>query len=122
MDSVMIRINESFLGEEPPDTVPRFQPGQIVRHKRYGYRGVVVSADGRCQADPVWYMSNKTQPDRNQPWYHVLVHDSVHSTYVAELNLEEDDSGQQVEHPLVSAFFSGFEDGRHIRNGHPWPG
>lgn len=64
---VMIAINH------PPRTV--FEPGQLVRHRRYGYRGVVVDRDEFCEADDEWYSKNQTQPDRDQPWYHVLVED-----------------------------------------------
>lgn len=117
----MIRVNESFHGEGLPENEPKFSVGQLVRHKRYGYRGVIVSVDGHCKADPAWYMSNKTQPDRNQPWYHVLVHKSSTCTYAAETSLDEDTSRDPVVHPLVSVFFSGLEDGWYIRNDEPWP-
>lgn len=118
----MIRINESFRGEELPDAEPAFQPGQLVRHRRYGYRGVVVSTDGHCTADPGWYMKNKTQPDRDQPWYHVLVHESGTVTYAAESSLMDDPTGLPIEHPLIAAFFSDFDNGRYTRNDQPWPG
>lgn len=100
---------------------PKFAPGQTVRHKRYGYRGVVVDTDLECLADEQWYESNQTQPDRSQPWYHVLVHDTDQTTYAAQDNLEEDLSKLPIEHPLVEHFFRGFVDGRHIRNERPWP-
>lgn len=62
-----------------------------------------------------WYMANKTQPDRNQPWYHVLVHNSGGlSTYVAQSNLVEDTSGQPIEHPRIPCYFQAFEDGIYI--------
>ena len=117
----MIQINTSFRGEGLADTRPKFEPGQLVQHKRYGYRGVVVSVDGHCKADPTWYMSNKSQPDRNQPWYHVLIDGSTTVTYPAEENLLADTSGLPVNHPLVPAFFSGFENGVYVRNDVSWP-
>lgn len=104
------------------DTKPKFAPGQLVRHCRYRYRGVVVAADPRCLADHQWYISNRTQPDQNQPWYHVLVDGTGTTTYAAESNLNEDDLGGPVDHPLVTQFFDGFRDGRHVRNDRPWPG
>ncbi|MFQ5845905.1 MAG: heat shock protein HspQ, partial [Planctomycetota bacterium] len=65
---------------------PRFEPGELVRHRRYGYRGVVAGLDPECRAGDEWYQGNLTQPDRRQPWYHVLVHGAQHTTYVAEEN------------------------------------
>jgi heat shock protein HspQ len=65
-------------------------------------------------AGDTWYHSNKTQPSRDQPWYHILVHDSGGlSTYVAQSNLKEDTSGQPVSHPRIQCYFSKFQDGRY---------
>lgn len=92
-----------------------FDLGQLIRHRHYGYRGVVVACDPTCKAGDAWYYSNKTQPSREQPWYHVLVHDSGGiSTYVAQSNLQPDDSGEPVNHPRLTTYFSGFEDGHYV--------
>ena len=103
------------------DIAPLFQPGQLVRHKRYGYRGVVVDYDLTCQASEEWYQSNQTQPERNQPWYHVLVDQTGTTTYPAQSSLSADEDAQPIIHPLLSYFFSGFDHGRYIRNSLPWP-
>jgi len=102
-------------------TEPHFQPGQLVVHRRYGYRGVVVAVDPTCQADDTWYQSNPTQPARQQPWYHVLVHGSETVTYPAQTSLLLDESGKPVNNPLVAVFFSDFENGKYVRNSQPWP-
>ncbi len=99
----------------------RFLPGQMVRHKRYGYRGIVVDHDQTCQASDTWYFSNQTQPQRNQPWYHVLVHDSDQVTYAAQSSLEGFETEEKFQHPLLEQFFIQTLDGRHIRNNNPWP-
>lgn len=98
----------------------RYQVGQLVRHRRYGYRGVVVAFDSSCQADEQWYQGNRTQPSRDQPWYHVLVHGSDAITYAAESNLLPDESCDPVDHPCVELFFRDFDDGRYVRNQRPW--
>ena len=101
---------------------PLFEPGQLVRHRRYGYRGVVVDLDRTCQADEDWYRQLRTQPRRSQPWYHVLVHQRGHSTYAAQQNLTADDSAEPIEHASVPRYFAEFVDGRYIRNDEPWRG
>jgi len=116
----MIAINRPL--SDPASEQPVFEPGQVVRHRRYGYRGVVVDRDEICQAGDEWYFKNQTQPDRNQPWYHVLVDGSSSSTYAASASLVADPSGLPIEHPLLPYFFSEFKDGIYIRNENPWPG
>ncbi len=95
---------------------PLFTPGQLVRHRRYGYRGVVVDFDATCMAEETWYYANQTRPGRNQPWYHVLVDGSQATTYAAETSLMPDDSVEEVRHPLVPTFFTSFGDGHYVRN------
>ena len=113
----MFRLTEHPSKEGPP----AFAPGDLVSHKRYGYRGVVVAVDSACWASEDWYQSNQTQPDRNQPWYHVLVHDSSTATYPAESSLSRDSSGDPINHPWVGLFFLSFVDGRYLRNDNAWP-
>ncbi len=98
------------------ERIPLYAPGQLVRHRSYGYRGVIVDFDVTCQADELWYHRNRTQPPRNQPWYHVLVDGSQAATYAAQTSLELDDSAAPVSHPLVDTFFRAFEFGRYERN------
>ncbi len=57
----------------------------------------------------------RSRPPRDKPWYHVLVHQSDHSTYVAERNLEHDDHLAPIDHPMVEHFFSRLEDGKYVR-------
>ena len=114
----MIAINQP----KRSDDRPVFEPGQLVRHRRYGYRGVVVDRDNSCQADDEWYERNQTQPDRDQPWYHVLVDGTSSCTYAASENLVADSAGLPISHPLAAYFFSAFTEGRYIRNDEPWPG
>jgi len=93
-----------------------YEIGTVVQHKLYGYRGVVVAYDRSCMAGDKWYFSNKTQPDRNQPWYHILVHASGGlSTYVAQSNLKPDVSEVSIDHPRLNLYFSDYKDGRYVQ-------
>jgi len=98
-----------------------FQPGQLVRHRRYGYRGIIVDFDLKLQAPNNWYYSNQTQPKRNQAWYHVLVDGSDQVTYAAQSNLLADSSSESVSHPFLDHFFTQSETGQYIRNDRTWP-
>ncbi len=99
---------------------PNFAPGQLVRHVRYGYRAVVVAIDPYCRAGEAWYQSNQTQPTRNQPWYHLLVHRTDTTTYAAQHNLTPDPDNDPIEHPLLEMFFDRFSDGSYERNKRAW--
>jgi len=105
------------LTDSEGGTVPLifFEIGEVVYHKLYNYRGVIISIDSRCMAGDTWYYANKTQPDRAQPWYHVLVHESGGlSTYVAQSNLELDPSKAAIDHPRIGCYFSKFVEGRYV--------
>lgn len=94
----------------------KFLPGQIILHKQYNYRGVIYDVDDTCKANEEWYQSNKTQPKRNQPWYHILVDGELQTTYVAEENLELDRDLDPIDHPMIEEIFSKFHNGRYIRD------
>lgn len=118
----MIRLNPDFTdgasGEDPATAV--FEPGDLVRHRRYGYRGVVVALTPEFAGSESWYQKNQTQPEKNQPWYHVLVDGGYQTTYAAQSSLLPDDVATPITHPLLDMFFDGFEDGRYLRNAMPW--
>ena len=91
-----------------------FSPGQLVRHRMFGYRGVVLDVDATFQLDDAWYdQVARSRPPKDQPWYHVLVHEAEHTTYVAQRNLIPDVTGEPIRHPLVDHYFSGFDGKRY---------
>ena len=95
----------------------KFSIGDVIHHRLFEYRGVVVDVDSTFQLTDEWYRAvARSRPPRNRPWYHVLVDGSTHATYVAERNLEPDPSSEPIRHPLVSDYFSRFENGRYIRD------
>jgi len=95
----------------------KFSLGQLVHHKRFDYRGVIIDVDPHYQGTDEWYEQvAQSRPPKNEPWYHVLVHDNPVETYVAERNLEADYSGQAINHPHVQRFFSELQDGKYVGN------
>lgn len=100
---------------DPVSTQARFFPGQLVHHRLFDYRGVVTDVDPVFQGSEEWYQAMaRTRPPRDKPWYHVLVDGRTHRTYVAEQNLEPDETGEPIRHPGVEQHFQGFEDGRYL--------
>ena len=96
-------------------TRTRFAVGDLIHHRLFNYRGVIVDVDPTFQASEEWYETvAKSRPPKDKPWYHVLVHAASHTTYVAERNLESDDSSDPIVHPLLDRFFTRFENGRYF--------
>ena len=92
----------------------QFEVGQVVHHRRFGYRGVVFDVDPCFQGSDEWYEQvARSRPPKDRPWYHVLVHDADHTTYVAERHLEADADGGPIQHRLLGHLFGGFEKGRY---------
>ena len=88
----------------------KFQVGQIIHHKLFDYIGVVFDVDPVFQGTDEWYEHVAgSRPPKDKPWYHVLVHNAVHTTYVAEQNLQSAETPQQIMHPFVEPLFSAFD-------------
>mgnify|MGYP002640255481 FL=1 len=97
-------------------TKVKFSIGELVHHRLFDYRGVIVDVDQNFQATDEWYEAvAKSRPPKDKPWYHVLVHGGDHATYVAEQNLESDSNTQPINHPMIEHFFSKFAQGKYQR-------
>lgn len=98
------------------DGMLKFGVGDVIIHKDLRYRGVVVCVDHGFTGTDEWYERMAPScPPKAARWYHVLVDEADHTTYVAEPDLDPDILGVPVEHPLVDLFFERFERGRHTR-------
>ncbi len=98
------------------ETTCKFAIGQLVHHLLFDYRGVIVDVDATFQGAEAWYeQMAQSRPPKDKPWYHVLVHDAQHMTYVAERNLEPDELHDPIDHPLLDTFFSDFKNGHYVR-------
>ena len=92
-----------------------FSVGELVWHRLFHYRGVVFDVDPIFLGSEEWYEQvAKSRPSKDEPWYHVLVHNAAHQTYVAERNLDRDDSGGRIQNSGIEAVFSGFDGVRYI--------
>jgi heat shock protein HspQ len=89
----------------------RFSIGQVICNPAIGYRGVVVDVDAEFDGDEKWQRQVANYHLRlEQPWYHVLIENADFLTYVAECDLEADDTGEPIVNPAVRVFFKGYRD------------
>ncbi len=94
-----------------------FSVGDVVQHKLFDYRGVIVDVHTHFQGTEEWYEAvARSRPPKHRPWYQVLPHGAQHQTYVAERNLERDYSGLPIQNPLVERYFTDFSNGRYVNN------
>ena len=91
---------------------PNYKIGQLIHHKLFDYRGVILKVDDCFQLTDTWYESvAKSEPPKDMPWYSVLVHNQTHTTYVAERNLSSDYSDNEIIHPMIPIYFTKLKNG-----------
>jgi len=90
----------------------QFAIGQVVRHRVYPFRGVIVDVDPEFNNSEEWWQSipEEDRPRKDQPFYHLLAEneDTAYVAYVSEQNLLSDNSGKPVDHPQVAEMFGEF--------------
>jgi heat shock protein HspQ len=90
------------------DTRIKFSPGDIVKHEKFHYRGVIFDVDLIFEGSEEWYEQVAlSRPPKDAPWYHVLVDGSKEVTYVAERHIALSDDFSGINHPLVKELFTG---------------
>ena len=97
------------------DREARFRIGQVVRHRVYPFRGVVLDVDPTFDNTEEWWLSipEEIRPRKDQPYYHLLAEreKSFYAAYVSEQNLLPDETGEPVRHPKVADIFGELRDG-----------
>ena len=92
-----------------------FYIGQVVKHSLFDYVGIVIDVDAQFSGSDEWYDSMaRTRPPKDAPWYHVIVEDADHITYVAERNLSKLDRVRPIQHPLIEEYFEGYRNGVYV--------
>ena len=100
---------------------PLFNIGDIVKHRVYPFRGVIVDVDPEFSNTEEWYQSIPTEirPSRKQPYYHLMAEntETFYTAYVSQQNLVDDGENGPLEHPDLEEIFSGMNHGKyHLRN------
>ena len=90
----------------------KFKLGQVVKHKKFFFRGIIFDVDPVFNNTEEWYLKipEERRPDKNQPFYHLLAENEDKTTYVAyvsQQNLENDDSNEPFKDPTVNLLFDG---------------
>ena len=95
--------------------IAKYHLGQVVRHRKHPFRGVVFDVDPNFSNSDEWYeaIPEDSRPAKEQPFYHLLAENEqcYYVAYVSEQNLLPDESGEPVEHPDLGDLFGDFNDG-----------
>ena len=121
-----VKIDTSIIETKNSNNIqvykkPLFNIGDIVKHRIYPFRGVIVDVDPEFSNTEEWYQSipAEIRPSRNQPYYHLMAEntETFYTAYVSQQNLVDDGENGPLEHPDLDEIFSGMEKGKyHLRN------
>ena len=93
----------------------KFGIGQVVRHRRYPFRGVIYDVDPVFANTEEWWLAipEEVRPSKDQPFYHLFAEntETEYIAYVSEQNLLVDDSDEPLRHPQIGEIFSRTPDG-----------
>ena len=102
-------------GKSPQDShaeierTAKFGIGQVVKHRRYPFRGVIYDVDPTFGNTEEWWLAipEEVRPRKDQPFYHLYAEnaETEYVAYVSEQNLVLDTSGDPVRHPQIDEVF-----------------
>ena len=99
----------------------KFGIGQVVKHRKYPFRGIVYDVDPEFANTEEWWQAipEDVRPHKDQPYYHLYAEnaETEYVAYVSEQNLLADESGDPVRHPQVEEMFVRVDDGAYLVKG-----
>jgi len=122
------RDKEGYFGQSPDPRFTRqphmqFRVGQVVKHKKWGYRGVIIAWDEEARAPQNWLEEmHKNNPEwKTQPNYAILVdtrdRPAPQITYVPQENIEVI-KHTKILHPSTEDYFENFDGSQYLAR--PW--
>ncbi len=113
---------DNVIADDQPDLViqkkPIFNIGDVVKHRLYPFRGVIVDVDPEFSNTEEWYKSipAEIRPSKDQPYYHLMAEntETYYSAYVSQQNLVLDGDNGPVDHPDLDQIFIGLKKGKYF--------
>lgn len=97
----------------------KFGIGDVVKHRKYPFRGVIYDIDPVFANTEEWWLSipEEVRPAKDQPFYHLYAEnsDTEYQAYVSEQNLEPDETGAPLRNPQIAEVFVRSDAGRYIK-------
>ena len=96
----------------------KFGIGQVVRHRRYPFRGLIYDVDPVFANTEEWWLAipEDVRPRKDQPFYHLFAEntETEYIAYVSEQNLLVDESREPLRHPQIGETFSRTAEGDYV--------
>ena len=112
------QINEELVAGIKIYKDPLFNIGDIVKHRIYPFRGVIVDVDPEFSNTEEWYQSipAEIRPSRKQPYYHLMAEntETFYTAYVSQQNLVDDGKNGPLDHPDLDEIFNGMDKGKYL--------
>lgn len=87
--------------------IAKFGIGQVVKHRKYPFRGIIYDVDPVFSNTDEWWHSipEEVRPRKDQPFYHLFAENSEteYIAYVSEQNLLPDTSGDPTRKSMKSS-------------------
>jgi heat shock protein HspQ len=105
-------------------SIAKYRIGDVVRHRKYPFRGVIFDVDPIFTNTEEWWMSipEEVRPSKDQPFYHLYAEnaETEYVAYVSEQNLLPDDTREPCRHPRVDELFARGRDGSYRIKSQPF--
>ena len=97
------------MGAAMKSRAAKYSIGEVVKHRKYPFRGVIFDIDPVFDNTEEWWQSipAEVRPRKDQPFYHLFAEnaDTEYVAYVSEQNLLPDTSDMPIRHPQVAEVF-----------------
>ncbi|MCW2285736.1 heat shock protein HspQ [Rhodoblastus acidophilus] len=107
------------MGEAMKPRAAKYGIGEVVKHRKYPFRGVIFDIDPVFANSEEWWLSipEDVRPSKDQPFYHLYAEnaETEYTAYVSEQNLLPDDNETPLRNPQVDVVFLRSPTGRYVK-------
>jgi heat shock protein HspQ len=97
------------MADAMKSSTAKFRIGQVVKHRKYPFRGVIFDVDPIFANTEEWWLAipEDVRPRKDQPFYHLFAEntETEYLAYVSEQNLLPDTSGEPLRHSQIDDMF-----------------
>ncbi len=117
IDIEIVSVEDAF---PRVNATAKYPIGNQVKHRIFGFRGVIFDVDPVFANSDEWYESipESSRPRKDQPFYHLFAEapdKAPYVAYVSEQNLVDDDElDEPISHPEMEDVFEDLVDGRFV--------